>query len=287
MGLELTIIFAFVSMLGWGFTDFFVHRSVRKVGDMETLAFIVVIGTIAFFPFIVGELPLLFQPQNLSLLVVLGVVAFAASLINFEALRTGKLSIVDVIFEIELPVTIILGFVFFSETLSPLQFFLVACILLGIVLIATKSFRHWRTSIEKGVVLAFLAAILMGVTNFLMAASSRQVSPLIAVWSSWLIVAVLCVIYMWRKRTLHLFGRNFMRYKWLMLAMTFADLVAWVLYSVSLYNNEVSVITAITEAYPAVALFLGMSLNGERSKAHQQAGAVIALLACALLGFAI
>jgi len=281
------MIFALISMLGWGFTDFFVQRSARKVGDVETLAFIVVIGTIAFFPFIIGELPLLLIPENFALLVVLGIVAFAAAIINFEALREGKLSVIDVIFEIELPVTVLLAFVFFGEVFSMIQFFLVICVLIGIVLIATKSFKHWRTRLEKGVLLAFIAAILMGCTNFLIATSARQVSPLVAVWFSWVLVAVLCLVIIARKKTLNLFVRNFWRYKWLMLIMAFADLTAWILYSLALVENELWIVTAITESYPAVALILGVKLNKEKAKKHQYLGALIALVACILLGLSI
>jgi len=71
------------------------------------------------------------------------------ALFNFEALRQGKLSIVEVIIELELPTTIILGFIFFRETLSSIQLLIISFVFIGIVLVATKSFTHWKTKTGK------------------------------------------------------------------------------------------------------------------------------------------
>jgi len=48
--LETGIIFAFGAMLFWGFGDFLIQRTTRKIGDIETLAFISIFGSIGLLP---------------------------------------------------------------------------------------------------------------------------------------------------------------------------------------------------------------------------------------------
>ena len=81
-------------MLCWGFGDFFIQRTTRKIGDVESLAYIGVIGIIGLLPFVLKDFSLLFSLKNLLLLVLLGVITFVVALFNFEALKDGKLSII-------------------------------------------------------------------------------------------------------------------------------------------------------------------------------------------------
>lgn len=111
MPLELTLLAAFGAMLCWGVGDFLIQHSTRKIGNIESLAFI---STLGLFPFVLPELP----PKNPGLLLIIGAVTFLVSVVNFEALRQGKLSVVEVILGIELPITALLGFVFFGELIS-------------------------------------------------------------------------------------------------------------------------------------------------------------------------
>ncbi len=91
MFLEGSILAAFGAMLFWGFGDFFIQRETRKIGDMESLAFIGAIGAIGLFPFVLPELPSLFTMQNALLLTFVGIVTFITSVIDLEALKKGKL----------------------------------------------------------------------------------------------------------------------------------------------------------------------------------------------------
>ncbi len=285
MALEVSILFAFAAMLCWGFGDFFIQRCTRKVGDVESLAFIGIIGAIILIPFIIDDFNLLFSLPNLLLLLILGIVTFIMALLDFEALRQGKLSIVDVIIELELPTTILLGFIFFRETLSSIQLLIISFIFIGIVLVATKSFSHWKTKLEKGVLLAFFAAIGMGIVNFLTASSSRQISPLMAVWFPWIIFTIMCLIFIWKREGFSKLIKNGKKFKWIVLAMGIFDTLAWVFYAFAVLKAEISIVTAITESFPAITIFLGFWLNKEKINWHQWLGAGLALGASFALAF--
>ena len=287
MQFEFGILAAFGAMICWGIGDFLIQRGARKMGDIESLAFIGGLGAIGLFPFILPELPMLFQPANLALLFFVGAITFVAAIFDFEALKEGKLSVIEVILEIELPVTAMLAVIFFKESISIPQFSVIIAIFLGIVLIALGSFskKHTAKGIEKGVFLAVLAAIGMAAVNFLTAVGSKQVSPLMVIWMPWLVIAILSVFFIWKREGLPRFFRNAKKFEGLIVAMAIFDTLAWLFFATAVLENELAITTAITESYPAIGILLGVWLNKERILPHQYAGAGIALAASVLLVF--
>ncbi|MDD5192468.1 MAG: DMT family transporter [Candidatus Nanoarchaeia archaeon] len=285
MIIEVSVLFAFVAMFCWAFGDFFIQKCTRKIGDIESLAYIGVIGAIILLPLIVKDFHLLTSLPNLLLLLFLGVVTFISALFDFEALKKGKLSVVDIIIELELPVTIVLGFIFFRETLSVLQITAICFVLFGLFLMATKSFSHWRTKIERGAIIALIAAVTMGFVNFLTASSSRQISPLMAIWVPWLIFTIMCLVYICKKEGTLRFLKNGMKFKGIVLAMGIFDTLAWLFYAFATLNNEIAIVTAITECYPAITILLGVYINKEKIGWHQYLGGAVALIASISLAF--
>ncbi len=65
------------------------------------------------------------------------------------------------------------------------------------------------------------------------------------------------------------------------------DTLAWIFYAFAVFNEEISIITAITESYPAIALFLGVFINREKIRGYQWAGAGVALTASFILAFSL
>src|SRR5688572_3789888 len=99
MSIEIGIIFAFAAMLCWGFGDFLIQKSTRKFGDVETLFLTSLFGAIVLLPFIYKDLSIVFTaiPQ-LLLLTGASVVLLVAALLDFEALKRGKIAVVEPIY---------------------------------------------------------------------------------------------------------------------------------------------------------------------------------------------
>jgi drug/metabolite transporter (DMT)-like permease len=277
MGLESGVLFAFAAMLTWGVGDFLIQRSIRKVGNLETLAFIGIIGSILLLPFASKEFYLLSESSNILLLGFLGLLTFFAAILNFEALKEGKLSVIEVILEIELPVAIALGIIFLHESISLIQLIIIGLIFLSIILIATKSFSHFKSKLEKGVLVAAGAAVLTGGVDFFVGMSSKTISPILAIWASWLFFTIITVILILKKHGVKRLVNHAKENKSLLLATGIFDTMAWVFYAKAVFNNEIALITSITESYPAVAILLGVVFNKERIKTHQIIGALLAL----------
>lgn len=282
---EISIIFALLAMLCWGIGDFLIQKCTRKAGDLAALAYIGVIGALIFLPFAIKDYKLFFQVPNLIFLTFFSLITFIASILDFEALKRGKISVIEVILELELPVTIALAYFFLKESLSFIQFAIIGMIFIGIVLIATKSFAHWKTKLERGVVIALFAALGMGLVNFMAAHSSREISVPLTVFSVWIITAIFSLIFIIWSGKLKKCWKNAVKNKYLVISMGILDTFAWFFFMLAILENELAITTAITESYPAIAMFLGVWLNKERVNWHQYLGAGLALIASFLLAF--
>lgn len=287
MIIELSVIFAFLAVICWGFGDFFIQKCTRKIGNLESLAYIGIVGTVLLIPFMVKEFHLLSNHKNLILLFALGIITFISAILDFEALKRGKLSVIDVIFEIELPVVIALSFIFLRESLTATQFLLIFLILIGVIFTATKSLKSWSSKFEKGLIFAVLSALTMGVVDFLTGISSREVSPLMAIWVPWVIFSIISLAVIIKRKGSKKFLKDGLKFKNIIITMCILDTAAWIFYSLALQHEQISIITAITESYPALALFLGVALNKEKIGWHQYIGAIVALGASVILGLSV
>jgi drug/metabolite transporter (DMT)-like permease len=277
---NIEIVAAIGAMFAWGFGDFIIQQGTRKIGDVETLAWIGVLGSIGLAPFIWHDLSLVATESNFLILLLLGIVSFLVGIANFEAFKRGKLSVVDVILETELPIAVLLGIFFFRDSLSFLEVILVALVFVGIILIAAEPDQiRKRHFIEKGAVLALIAAVGYGVVDFLTAVGAKTISPLLTIWFTWVTFTIICLIYLIWTGRIKTFFRDAGRYKALVIGMGVIDTVAWVLFAIAVQHNEFAITVAITESYPAIALILGVAVNKEKVAVHQYIGAAIAIAA--------
>ncbi len=282
---NLGVLAALGAMLCWGFGDFFIQRTTRKLGDIEALFFIGLFGAVVLLPFIYGELPFVFSNSNiLAALFFLGFSTLVVSIVNFQALKEGKISIVEPILELELPITILFAFFLFSEALSPVQLTLSAGVFLGVLLISVKKFNFKSKHLfEKGVLLAFVTAAGFGFINVFTAGMVRWTSPLLAIWSAWTVLAAFCLAYLLHKKGLARVVNDAKRWRGLVLAESVLDTAAWVFFAIAMVSLPVSLATAITEGYVAVAVLLGILINRESVRTHQFVGMGVALLSCTAL----
>ncbi len=283
MDLLLSLLFAFGAMLCWGVGDFLIQRTTRTIGNIEALAWIGIIGSIGLTPFIIRDLSYIFTFGNMVFLLSLGLVVFVAAIFNFQALKEGKLAVVDVVLTLELPVTILLSILFFKEVLSLLQVTMILSMMAGIILISTEKFSIYKQLVEKGVYIAIVAALLTGSVNFMTATGSKVISPMMAVWAPWVLMTIFCLIVLAYRKNLGTFISNAKTHTKLILFMGIFDTIAWIFYAFAVQDYSISIITAIAGGYPAIAMLMGLWFNKESIKWHQYLGAGIALIASFVL----
>lgn len=285
------IFFALTALLAWGFGDFLIQQSTRKIGNTVALFYITAFASIALFPFVFQDVLGYVHTGNFQ---ILGLLLFAtlltliASVLDFEALRIGKISVVEPIYAFEIFVTIVLGSIFIQEYPTVIQFLLILLLFVGVVLVGTKSITHLRRiTWEKGVLLAVLATLTMGGVNFMFGLTARATNPLVINWFTSLFISVLCLLYLTQQGRLRELYSSLNNNYTLIFGVSVLDNLAWVSFTYSTLYTHIAIATSISESYIAIAALLGLVINKEKLHFHQYTGLVLALTAGILLALTI
>ncbi len=281
------LLFTFIALFSWGFGDFFIQKTTRAIGSWKALFFIGTVGFFGLFPLVRHELTALSGAQFL-LLGLLTIVIFFSTAFDFEALRQGKIAIVEPILSLELPITVGLSLALAHESISAVQTLLIGVVFIGILLAITAHHTHLhyhKRIFEQGVILAGLGAIGMGLTNFLVGVSSQGISPLVTIWfthSSLAVVSLLFLIFHGQHGELI---ADFRKYRSSILAQSTLDNLAWVSFAQATTFIPIAIVTAISESYIALAVLLGLFVNREKLKAHQMLGVAFATIGVIALSY--
>lgn len=285
MSAHIGIALAFVAMLSWGIGDFFIQKSVRKVGDWEALFAVTLFGALVLSPFAYKNVPALFSDGNaLFIIGVLCVILFLAAILDFEALREGKLAVIEPIWSFEVPVAALLAFFILGERLGIVQIFLIVILLIGLALVSVKNkFEFRRLLFEKGAMIAALGGVLMGAANFFMGWSSRLSDPVMANFVSDSFIAFVSLLVLIFRGNFFHSVRDIMANPSVLLPMSVADKAAWLAFAFAMSVAPIGVATALSESYIIIAVILGLFINREKTRRHQKFGLAIALAAAIVL----
>ncbi|HVY01932.1 MAG TPA: EamA family transporter, partial [Candidatus Nanoarchaeia archaeon] len=265
---------------GWGFGDFFIQKSTRKIGDWETLFLITAFGAIVLLPFVYKDIPLVFSDLR-STLILLGasIVLFLAALLDLQALKEGKLAVVEPLWSWEIPMGAILAYIIFNETISFQQIILIVLLIAGLFMISLRSLdvlkRIW---VEKAAFLAISSATIMGAANFLIGWGARETSPLIINWVINIVVALLCFAYLTYNNSIKEIFANTKKYSKIVLGMCVFDNIAWVAFAYAMVFAPIAIAVALSESYIIIVVLLGIFVNKEHLKRHQKIGLCLAVI---------
>lgn len=280
------ITLSFLAMLSWGIGDFFIQKSARKVGDWEALFFMSLFGAIILAPFAYTRVFAVFGTSHVALvaLVIFCITFFLASIFDFEALRIGKLAVVEPIWSSEVPVSALLAFFIIGERISSFQVALIVILLVGLALVSLKNVSDWRKFIfEKGTIVALVAAILMGGANFFMGWTARLIDPITANFVvDIFVVLVTCIFLITQGKMSRLF-QDMVQNRKTLLFMAIPDKIAWVAFAFAMSLAPIGVVVALSESYIIIAVILGLAVNKEKIKVHQKWGLCLAILSAVVL----
>lgn len=281
----LGIIFALVALVSWGLGDFFIQRTSRKTGVMDSLFYIVIVAVVVLLPFVWTDLQSL-DSRSISILFVAGLFILTASFCLFQSLKVGKLSIVEPVASLELPFTVLVAGLAGHEHLSIPTYLIIAVVFLGIFLSVTQGhhvlkIHQW----ERGTWYAFFGAIFMALSNFTIGYASQETSPVMSIWATSLIILIPCLLYYIVTNRFGLMIKHLRTYPGTVLAETIFDNGAWLAYAFAVVYIPISVAITISESYIILAVLLGLIVNRERLKHHQALGVILAIGGVLLLSW--
>ena len=281
------ILFAICALFAWAFDDFYIGRATKKIQSLPALLGLSVLGLGILTPFVLPQLvSLSLSTQLWTALFYLVLCTCVAAYADFEALRLGKLSVIDALYAFEIPITAILAFAFLGERLSPVQICLVVSLVTGMLLVATKNLPNHKTfHWEKGIGYAIISILCMGAVNFLIGYSARLSSPLLVNWISYLGLALFSMTLLSLKGVLIKTVGTIRENRRFVIPLAIGDVIAWSAFAYSTTRIPIGIATAISETYILVAIILGLTLNKERITTRQVVGICITLTSGGLLLF--
>lgn len=280
MSIAAGVLLSLLALVAWGAGDFLIQRTTRLVGSAKALFFIGIVGFACLTPFVLVDLGRL-SHADYALLGILSFVVILGAAFDFEALRQGKMAIVEPVVGLELPITVVLTVLFLSEQPEPAHLFWIALVFIGTGLIVTKSTRHLSQVFEKGVWLAFLAAIGTALTSFMVGVSSQEISPLVSIWFSHGTLAIVALAYLLYKGEARSMASDIRKHPFTIACQSTFDNVAWVAFAFAATLIPVSIATTISGGYIALGVLLGIFVSRERVRKHQAAG--IALVSVGII----
>src|SRR3989344_5507683 len=187
----LGIIFALIALVSWGVGDFFIQRSARKFGDWESIFAIEITGLVVLLPFVFRDL------GGILILLAVGLAFMLSSLLSTEALKQGKLAVIESIEAVEIVVAGLIAYFVFKESLEYSHWFFITILVVGILLVALKPHHLKKKAwLERGAVIGFFGSILIGFTDFMVGFGSRATNPLFVIWFASLIMAIIIAAYL-------------------------------------------------------------------------------------------
>ena len=287
MSISVGIGLAFMAMLCWGFGDFLIQKSTRKIGDWETLFVITLFGAVILMPFVWRDIPEVFlNPGNSSFLILLacGLILFTAALLEFESLKEGKLSVVEPLWSFEVPVAAVLAFLIMGERIDFVQILLIVLLIVGLAMVSFRekySIRQFL--IEKGALISLAAALTMGAANFFMGWGARETDPLMANFFADLLILIGSRIYLFTKGRIKKGFNDAVKVRGVLLPMSILDNAAWIAFAFAMSLAPIAVAVALSESYIIVAVILGLLINREKIQKHQKFGLIVAIIAAIIL----
>ncbi|MDQ5952816.1 MAG: hypothetical protein QG551_44 [Patescibacteria group bacterium] len=288
--MSLGIITAFIAMICWGVGDFFIQKSARKIGDWQTLFLITLFGTVLLLPFVWTDLANFWEGINKTFFILMtaGGFLFVAALLEFEALKEGKISVIEPTWSMEIPTAAILASLVLREVLGLNQIIFMVALILGLVLVSYRGGKLDRKFfLEKGVPVSILAALLMGGTNFFVGWGARETNPLVINFVISLFSLIGSSIFILIQGKMKETFKHVISYPKIVIPMMVLDNAAWIAFAIAMTVAPIGITVAISESYIIIAVLLGIFIGKEKLLKHQYVGLVIALLAAIALSITI
>lgn len=171
MGKEITfaVLGGLGAMLGWGASDFFAKKTIDKIGDIKTLFWAQLLGTIPLLIYCLIRFSLpVFSWNDFFILFLLSLLDGFGYIYFYKALSKGKVSVISPVLASYAALGLVISAIVFQERLFPVTLFLLLLIFLGILLTSVDltllkpQALDWR-GLSRGLPEALVGVVLFGI----------------------------------------------------------------------------------------------------------------------------
>lgn len=145
-------------MFGWGLADFFAKKTIDEIGDIASLVWAHIFGTlglflVAIYFYLAKGIPIMF-PDSLNVwggLIFFGVLQALVYLLVYIGFGKGQLAVLNPVFASFSGLTVLLSILIYKEAISPQLVVVLLLIFAGVLLLSTdfSAIRSNRVSFLK------------------------------------------------------------------------------------------------------------------------------------------
>lgn len=280
------IILAFWALIGRWIGDFLIQKSTRKVGNVTALITIVCISFIILSSIIQrnGLLSWEMLQDNFPILIWIGLFSCLSALINFNAFRIGKMSVIAPLMTLEIPITAITAYIVIQQSLSIGQIGGLMILMIGLMMVSYKrKEKNITYKRETGILRWIASGIGFGILNFLVGYGSITVDPFVTLrMIDITIIIVMTIIIGFKGQYRQAYNDITQHIKTLFSAGIF-DSLWWLSFAYATTLIPISIVAGISEWYVLLSCIFGMMINKETLQKHQKIGLVMAITAAITL----
>ncbi len=279
-------------MLGWGLADFFAKKTIDEIGDMVSLVWAHIFGTLTLFLIVLYRFmtsDAISVPGGSSiwfLLVLFGVLQAIVYLLLYLGFGKGQVSLLSPIFSSFAGITALFSILVFGELVTPQLLLALAIIFGGIILINLdlKSLKSKRINFVKvpGLKEIAVATLLAAIWTISWDRFIGGQDWLVYTFLMYLFMTVILFLIAKVKRIKLSFGKKHI-WKFLIL-IGFTETLAYLAISLGYsHTSHTSVIALLSGAFSLPVIILARIFLKERTTAIQAAGSIIIILGIMLL----
>jgi drug/metabolite transporter (DMT)-like permease len=273
------LLFAIVSMFGFGVYQFFVNKNVKNINIYSSLIYV-------HLALIFSILPILFFNKlvipDIKIILLILFTSFVGALnipFLYKAIKAGKLSLVIPIANTYSLFAVIFSFLFFGESLKWSQYISGAVILVGMFFIVTKRKEIKELKINKNDIKPLTYAIIfsagLGLYSVLLRPIEQSIGPYIGFFYTELAIVIFLLLY-GLKKNIHFQKPETKMYKFLFLA-GFFQAIGGLFFFFGIKYISVSLTSIVGAANPLITMILAFTFLKERVEWNQLLGIIITI----------
>jgi len=284
LNLILGILFAILSLLGFGFVDFLVGGSSKRLGAYTTSLWLLltrVVLLILLIPFLLSYISP--QPFLIPIILLTAIAGIMGALGLSKGMRVGNISIISPITAIYPVITIFLSLLFLNEPITAFQSLCIVLIVLGTILVSLNLKNMMKSGARKmhlGIEFALISALGWGLFFFFMTILTAQIG-----WfESSIIVAIpqLCFLLLYGYLTRERFSvpQNMLPRLSFLGVLALLGLVG---FNLGVTYTYAVIVTPISAASIVITVVLAVVLLKEKLESYQKLGMLMVILGVILV----
>ena len=284
MAVEIGIILAIGALVFWGIEEFFLKKSIARIGIHSTLLLNTITGIFVdiFLVYVVFSVSIsIISAVSFLIVLIVGFFLYAEYVFFYKALQKQELSIVSTLDETWVLISVPIAIFVFGELLTPLHAFAIGCALMGAFFISVN-FKHVRKmKLISGAKFEILSIAAAGISSPFIRIVTNDIGEFMAFFYLDAIIILFIAAHKLLGKTKY--KKPNRRDLKIVVASGLADGFAFAFFVLAIAYADISVVTPIVASTALVAVIFGRFILKEKTTIYQKIGIALVISAVVIL----